>query len=194
MIVLPAEQIVIMTPPHTASRNLHHAFCENGTGVPGAIWMVSPCPDGITTDHHGVRMIPDWEGWKKAIVVRNPFDRLIGLWWHLVDWTRYNGHGCSDFAEFVRWVHADDSGRLSWMYRYTLDRWLGDLKPDVLLRYENLEADVASLVGREVPIRKWGSGRPRRPVAFHYEDEETRELAIRWSLPDCQRFNYGTAP
>lgn len=193
MIILPSKRIIICTPPHTASRHLHHAVCETGTGVPGAIWMMSPCPDGTTIDHHGVRMIADWEHWTQAIVVRNPFDRLIGLWWHLVDWCRFNGHGCNGFDEFVEWVADDDHSRLSWMYRFTITRWLGELQPNRVLRYETLATDIVKLVDQTIDMKP-PNARPRRSIEDHYNNPRTRELAVRWALPDCERFGYSASP
>lgn len=91
MIVLPDRRLLILTPPHTASRSLHYGLCGQ---LPGAIWRDGPSPDGTTVDHHTSTIGAEHTHFTRVLVVRNPFTRILGLWSHLVDWCRYNGDGC----------------------------------------------------------------------------------------------------
>lgn len=121
-------------------------------------------------------------------MVRNPFTRIVGLWFHLVDWCRYNGDGCCGFREFVRMVYAGDAEHLSWMYRYTISRWLGDTAVDVVLRYESLAVDLAPLVGQPISLRE-PVQRMRREMSSYY-DEETISLVLMWGAKDSSTWRY----
>ena len=56
MIVFEDRKLVIITPPHTASGNLHRACCKLG-----AYHVLGPTPDGAGYDHHCATI---GEGWK----------------------------------------------------------------------------------------------------------------------------------
>jgi hypothetical protein len=75
LIVLEEKDLVIITPPHTASRHLHKALCgppHNGR------WICGPNPAG-TWDHHVVVVPSEWQDLRRVLVVRNPMTRLVGL-------------------------------------------------------------------------------------------------------------------
>ena len=150
MIVLADQRMLLLTPPHTASRTLHYSLCSQL----GAIWRDGPSADGSVVDHHTATIGAEFAGWTRAVVVRNPFTRLLGLWYHLVDWCRFNGHGCCGFHEFAEWVRADDAARLSYMYRYTISRWLGDVDAPIVIRYEQLEESLETLLGQTVQLHR----------------------------------------
>jgi hypothetical protein len=181
MIVLRDKEILIMTPPHTASRNLHYSCCEQLR----AVWFAGPNPDGLI-DHHTNCYIQEFDAWKKFIVVRNPFYRIVGLWHHLVDWCSYNGNGCCDFSKFVGMVHKDDKEQLSWMYRYTISRWLTQ-RIDGVIRYENLELDLEN-IGIKIELNQ--SKPIYRKEIEEYYDGETRILVEDWAKEDFEKFQY----
>ena len=68
MIVDEARKLVILTPPHTASRNLHKALCQPPFDCR---WICGPNPAGFW-DHHVVVVPSEWQHYGRYLVVRNP--------------------------------------------------------------------------------------------------------------------------
>lgn len=184
MIVFPDRRLLILTPPHTASRCLHYSLCSKL----GAIWRDGPSVDGSVIDHHTQAIGTELVDYKRALVVRNPFSRIVGLWYHLVDWCRYNGDGCCGFREFVQLVQEDRSDRLSYMYRYSISRWLGDMTVDVVIRHENLEESLQSLL--ETPVELSPVAERMRKATAAYFADETKQLITEWAATDLERWGY----
>lgn len=187
MIVYPEKKLLIMTPPHTASRAIHITLCRQFTGK--MIWAFGPTPDGFGDDHHTNKICNQWLDFRVAIVVRNPFTRILGLWYHLVNWNREHGHGCDDFKVFVQRVARDDETVLSWLYRYTITRWLGTVRPDVFVHYEDLDRELSELLATEITLERTSSGN-RKPSTEFYYDDETARLVATWAGSDLARFKY----
>lgn len=189
MIVFPDRQLLIMTPPHTASANLHLALCSPELG---GIWVNGPTPDNSDIfDHHTTRCHCDWSEFRRAIVIRHPFSRAVGLWFHLVEWNRAHGYGCSDFAQFAQWLAEDNTVHLSWMYRCTLTRWLGGLDSDdcYWLAYETLAEDLERLLETPV-ILKPGHRKMRGTWDRYVAADHVVELLTRWASEDLRVFGY----
>lgn len=74
MIIDTKNRWLLVTPPHTASRNIHRAMDDR-------TWAIGPNPWG-GPDHHIAWVPPDCAGFRRYLVVRNPFDRLIGMYCH----------------------------------------------------------------------------------------------------------------
>lgn len=184
MIVIPDRRLLILTPPHTASRCLHYSLCSQL----GAIWRDGPSVDGSVVDHHTQTIGAEFTNWRRAVVVRNPFSRAIGLWFHLVDWCRFNGDGCCGFREFVQWVHDDQADKLSYMYRYTISRWLGKIEVDSTIRYESLKEDLEALLEKVIELQK-PEERMRKPVGQYY-DAETEAAIAEWGAADLAGWGY----
>jgi hypothetical protein len=185
MIVFPVEQLLIMTPPHTASKSLHLACGEQAE----AIWQVGPTPDGENYDHHTVAIANHQCDWNRVVVVRNPFDRAIGLWHHLVEWNARHGDGCISFDEFATWISR--GCQLSWMYTTTICDWLGDVQFDSVLRFEQLEEDLNKLLGRDPPVVLPKDKITQRGERYvYYTKKETKDAIIQWASNDFDRFGY----
>ena len=183
MIVIPSKQLLILTPPHTGSRVLHHVLC---TQVPGAIWCNGTTPDGLIQDQHTMMICPEFKFFTRYLIIRNPYERIFALWQHLVEWCRYNGDGCCSFKDFVKLVHEDCSERLSYMYRYTITRLLGDTEYQSTIDYPDLRVQIKSLFGVAIPEQpdKW-----RRELASYY-DENTLKLVEEWANHDIVKWGY----
>lgn len=182
MIYLPSQRWLIYTPPHVSSRALGHACAQQF----GAIIHDEACPDGSCGfDHHGVAVPNGYRECRRAIVVRNPYDRAVGLWHHLVWWNSLGGFGCSDFADFARWLQAGrhPTAELSWMYLWPISRWLRGLTFNVVLRYESLEDDVRHWIGIDVRLPRERIV-PRRPWPAYYPAEATIDCVTAWGADD----------
>lgn len=148
MIVLEDRELVILTPPHTASGNLHRALCGSEFG---GHWAIGPTPDGSGHDHHIMKLAEGWKDFRVALVVRHPLDRMIGLYEHHQKLSEDNGWNLIPWWLFVAQAlskHAD----ISWFYRTTICELIGDTQPDCVLRYESLSFDLENILGQSVPM------------------------------------------
>lgn len=192
MIALESKRLVIVTPPHTASGNLNRALCApdwRGYRIDGA---TPTDPDVVS--HHYAKIPTGFVSmrYRVALVVRHPLDRLIGLHRHAMYAVRVEGcetfpENVEDFATFVRLVAADDN-RLEWLYRWTIDRLVGPLKPDVLIRFETLQQDINMLLGGNVEMD--GPHETAHDDWRTLHDPGTLAVATEWARPDLERFGY----
>lgn len=188
MIVLEEKRIVILTPPHTASGNLHRALCSPEVG---GVWAVGLTPDGAVYDHHTIHVSAGWCDFTVALVVRNPLDRLIGLHEHHCRAGEKHGWQALPWWEFVARVLARDSA-LSWFYRSTISELIGPQRIDHVLRFESLTPDLTALLGRYVEL-------PAGETEGHERSEYYRQLGVCrmaewWGREDAARFGYQTQP
>lgn len=183
MIVLEDRELVVMTPPHTASGNLHRALCAPSMG---GFWAIGQTPDGKGYDHHVTQVSEGWRDFRVAVVVRHPLDRLIGLYEHHQESAKLNGWQPIAWWEFVAIVlsrHPD----LSWFYRTTISELIGDQVPDVILRYESLAADLEQLFGNVVLPSGWTE---QRDWSAYYAQIGPCCQAEWWGRSDMERFGY----
>lgn len=194
MLWFKSLDMFILTPPHTGSRSLHTAAEEAG-----ALRIHMPCPDGSEfTDHHGRRLpsglTPDT---RVCITVRNPFDRAVGLWWHLVEHNRHGGWGCSDFAEYTRWLAAGKhpTAELSWMYLWSIDRWLDGLQQTqhlLPIRYENLVDDFRFYTGLSLKLPT-ATLNERAHWSEFYRSDDAMENVAEWAAEERKIFPFYSA-
>lgn len=191
MIVLPTKRLVIITPPHTASGNLHRALCAPPYS---GFWVMGPWHNNMTYDQHAVYIPKDWGGYKVALVVRDPFDRLAGLWLHY-DWSRRTGtlDSFSDrnlsWPQFVAAVAEDDPCKLTAFFRWTIARIMQTRAiVHALVRYERLQADVDELIGEHVSLADPYHG--PHDLAAYYADPVIRRTVSAWAQPDLLRYGY----
>lgn len=189
MIILPEKKIRIVTPPHTASGNLHKTLC---VGKIGAIWFEAEHIPDNPGDHHVIKCSrQQWENYGVVLVVRHPLDRLIGLYKHLrfhwsVELSNSIPH-CKSFDEFVG-VVGSDLNIISWFYRYTICRLIGNQKIDYLVRFENLEVELSDILKENISLL------PAYPTKHDdwrlYYNEKTLHVAKKWAKDDLERFGY----
>lgn len=148
MIVFEDRQLVIITPPHTASGNLHRACCKLG-----AYHVLGPTPDGAGYDHHCATIGEGWKDYRIACVVRHPLDRLIGLYEHHQHIAAMSNWEPVAWWQFVRMVLQQDSG-LSWFYRTTIAELLRQhrCEPTVLVEFDRLADDLREKLGLAVEL------------------------------------------
>lgn len=189
MIVLDDKKIIIITPPHTASGNLHRALCSPEHR---AFWYVGPSPEDWSPDHHYSKVANGKKGHHTALVVRHPLDRLVGLWWHYVYACKYLSDLTTwwQFPQFVEEVAAGNMD-LFYIYRWTMKQLVSGQRIDSLIRYESLQEDINKLIGTEVKIEPpYGNTANRVPWQQMFRKQRTAQLAIDWSLGDFEAYGY----
>lgn len=140
MIVFPEKQKLIITPPHTASGNMHNSLCVNEYG---GKWVIHENYAGLY-DQHGAQIATGWDGYQIACVWRDPKDRLIGLWNHYIWGYEHGFEQKRTFREFIQQI-VNDKGY--WMYRWTIARLLQKVRRvHKWIMFDNLEADVSEFV------------------------------------------------
>ena len=184
MIVLEDRELVILTPPHTASGNLHRALCSERFG---GRWAIGPTPDGAGFDHHTIQISEGWKDFQTVLVVRHPLDRLIGLYEHHQEISKQSGWDLIPWWLFVAQVlerHPD----VSWFYRTTIVDLVGDVKIDQVIRYETLGSDLEKLMGEPVPMFEGWVG--ARVWSAFYDQIGPCCQAEWWGREDMGRWNY----
>jgi hypothetical protein len=143
---------------------------------------------------HGV-----WDAYYKFCVVRNPFDKLVSLWWFTVNSRQQYSHSKSEFSkiksDFSEWCLSHASVAVD-RDEYVID---GQLAMDFIIKYESLLEGLES-VCRQIsyPFRPEHLGRYKGDVRAigqsfcEYYDPHTIaavEAAFGWEL-EC--FGYRT--
>lgn len=193
MIVLPKHKLCIVTPPHTASRHLHDALCNDKIG---GIRVVGLNPGNII-DHHFTRSCSEYSDYKRYLVVRNPFDRATGLFRHY-QWAcaampeTIKVHGLS-WYDFACSLAVDDFGRLDWLFRYTITRLIQDTHYDGIIHFECLENRIRELLGKDISLPSRYEDSPKEYLSY-YEDEQIVSWILTWAYPDLWRYYSAFVP
>jgi len=129
--------------------------------------------------------IEKWKEYFKFSFVRNPWDRMVSMYFYRRDVRQVTPTDMS-FKGFVRWIHFDCDP-------HTQMRWFqGRLEEmDFVGRFENLKEDfqiVCERVGLEVEL-------PHHEGTVHdhyttYYDLETRQLVADYYRTDIKKFGY----
>lgn len=181
ILLFPPVNVAIMTPPKCATCALHQALC-------GPPWhghtVIGPSAPGLFDRHVNTWPSEAWE-MHRAVVVRNPYSRLVSLYLHHVHWQAALGFGGPDFGDFCRLIAE---GSHEPFYGWNLCQWLGPGSGETVLRVESLEADLAAIgIGATVP--RMNSGFYRKPWQGFY-NSELLDMVKTWAAPDCERYGY----
>jgi hypothetical protein len=192
MIVMDDRKIIIITPPHTASGNLHKALCSPDFR---GFWYVGPSPDDGSPDQHYAYIPNGKHHYHIALVVRHPLDRLVGLYWHYV-------YTCEfleklkkwwDFHQFV--MHVNNRNHdLFYIYRWSINRLVREAESepeiDSLIRFETLQEDVNELIGEEVDLGvPYDNTQWRKPWVDMYQ-KGSLQMAVETFKEDFEAYNY----
>jgi len=174
MIYFPEKKKVIITPPHTASGNLHRSLCKEAYG---GQWVLGPNPGGLI-DHHWTKVHRTWSDCEIALVVRNPLARFAAIWEHMY------------YFKKIPWAVFLEKHRRNEMdcfCTYTISDWVRGQRVDTLIRFENLQESIDSFMGQSVKIE--GFVHPGRNLKDLYRYEELRYV-IKWAREDCDKYGY----
>lgn len=182
MIVLPKHELVIITPPHTASGNLHWCLCSPEWG---GYWVVGPNRDG-GMDHHFAQMIGGWKHFRSVLIIRHPLNRLTGLYLHYKWDKKRKNKPYVGWNDFVLAAYKKSHITLGCYIFYTTIEELIDFNPDIIIRYNSIEYDLTMLLGSTVKLKE--KYHPTVNMKEYYKDDRIIELAIKWGLNDCCLF------
>ena len=185
MIYLKEQNITIITPPHTASGNMHKTLCSE---LYGGEWINGECPfhhEKYNANHHYAVPV---EGSKVYYVVRNPYTRLVGLFLHY-EWAQENIKTHLDYLCWEEFV-INQKELANWMYRASLTEFItkANLNDYSILRYENIEADVSEAIGKKVELLP--AYHDPIEISEWYYDADILALAREWGREDCVRYDY----
>ena len=194
MIILVKKQVVILTPPHTASRYLRETLC---TQEYDGFFCVGPWAIDHKLDHHSMVIPHEFRDWPTYLIIRNPFTRLIGLWHHYADSGHYdndkyasNPPGDLPWNQFVYHVIRDNAHSLIPFYRWTLTRLIEPVRAiENLIRFENLQQEMKRILDINIEDRPKIYNLPD----YYYNQEIINQIAS-WAQPDCLRFGYSSNP
>lgn len=188
MIYIEQKQIAIITPPHTASGNLHRALC---TEKHGGRWVIGPTLGNSAVSHHYAEIPVGWlhDGCKVYCIWRNPYDRLRGLYRHLIWWeNKTNGDQCNlSWTTFIEKVASDDQ-TLYWIYRWTIKRLIGKTYVHAYVDYDNLQQNISGLLKCKVKLPKRNTPQYEQPVLGWFNQEE-QNIISKWCQEDLSLFN-----
>lgn len=184
MIILVKKRIVILTPPHTASRYLRNTLC---TPEYDGFLCVGPWSINGKLDHHSMIIPREYVDWPRYLIVRNPFTRLIGLYHYYV--ACHCEDGCPNqlnWEQYTDLVVQDVSTLLTPFYRWTITRLIEPLdRIDGIIRFENLQQQFQDILG--ITIEDHTNNYDL--MIYYYSPEIIRGVSA-WATVDCMRFQY----
>lgn len=138
MIVLENEKLVILTPPGTQADEIHRAICSRR----GAYWVLGTNANQWVDEH--TNRIPDkWLSYDRALVVRNPFTRMLALFDHYnLQREKVINSKPYSFGEFI-----GNLARLDWFYSENIADWVSFHDPVKLIHYETINKDLKNVAG-----------------------------------------------
>lgn len=185
MIVLPKQELVIVTPPKTGSSSAHAVLC---TPEFGGIYVEGPLPgDPIAIECHTFVVPRRYCNYRLAVLTRNPYARAKSLYAHA---RRYYGE-CRDLCSFVPdvllaqrdiWWHWPVS-----VFARMASRFSGQSSIEVV-RLESVRDDLGRL-GIEL------ADFPRQHVLADSTPDVTSEMASLvnlWASDDFRMGGYAT--
>ena len=188
MIYIEDRNIVIITPPHTASGNLHRALCRD------AYWVIGPDPfNEESINHHCSKIHKGWhrrldETLKVYIICRDPYTRLVGLFLHY-EWSQ--GKGLA--KKYICWEEFvyRSKDKLNWMFNKTIAEFIkaSGLENYEIIKYESLEEDLSKILGHEVSL----PSKYHKLVDFkewYYDPKLLKHVNDNWAKEDCELFDY----
>lgn len=101
MIVLPELELILVTPPKTASTSLHALLCREPWR---GIYVIGPTDPSVHVNQHSTHFPPQFGLYPIAAVVRQPLARLASLWVFMTEEQRFYRRPEISFAAYVRLV------------------------------------------------------------------------------------------
>ena len=169
------NKFIYLGIPRTGSRWTFRSLSQYG------LVGIEPRLDALT---HKVGIPEGCEDYLVIATIRHPLTRMASCWrWVSQNWENWGGAGIAAHESFESFVRYVAEGRTAIQSQNTE---LGEIKPDVLLRFETLPGDLAKLpFVSESPTGFNGGG------SDPYTAETKALVAKLWS-DDLERFDYQT--
>jgi hypothetical protein len=185
MIYFPDKKIVIITPPHTASRNTHLELCLEKHG---GYWVLGDDPFSHgNVNHHTCRIPKGWPNPKVYVICRDPYTRLVGLFLHY-EWAQDKGL-MKDYLCWEEFVYDRDKLALWHLYTKTIAEWAGLLEDYESIKYENIEEELSTILEAEVSLPP-GYHDLIKLEEWYYDPKLLKHVNETWASEDCKMFNY----
>lgn len=181
MIYFPEKQLVIITPPHTASQHLHEALSKVG-----GVWVIGNTIGG-TCDHHYNRVMTPWlDKCKFHVVVRNPYDRFIGLYLHYRWVNEEKGVKPMEWPDFIM---ADDHPY--WIFRTSIYEYMkySNIKKYGLIRYETLKESIENMLDEYIDLKQPYHD-PHTVLDWYMDNNFIELFESKYALDDCREYKY----
>jgi hypothetical protein len=194
MIISNTHKFILLKPRKVAGTSILYAFsqvCDSSKDTVGKIYnlegLESPIDNTQTLSNHAypfeiiqhVSGQQRWDEYKKIVPVRNPWDIAVSAFF----WCKKTGEFVGDdFSSFIRSEVAKDFLENNLNYYY----FAGRLVPDYVVRYENLEDDIKSIlvklgIEKQVDIPKLKVGiRPEGEYRKYYNDSDVEYIRNIW--------------
>ena len=181
MILFPSQKIVLITPPKCASISLHVSLpAYGGIQVYGPQGDDSSYPIGPHTSH-----IPSHaQDYRAYVVYRNPYDRLVSLWY---EFARYAMRQGKHVPAFLAWVPQALDNQHSWFHSWNISRYVQGLDLEGHLDICTLNQGLAKLLGDEVQIPKLRESHDR-PAWKDLYNANLLEIVHSWATADVRRW------
>jgi hypothetical protein len=127
-----------------------------------------------------------WDTYYKFSIIRNPWDRVVSVYWWLIVNVPEKNFGSMDFTEFVKTRKG-----FSWLPKY--HKWFKDV--DFLIRFENLKNDYEQVCNHlkvtpvELAQAKGGMRKSKKHYSEYYT-EETKQIVADHYEKDVEHFGY----
>jgi hypothetical protein len=194
MIISHKHRFILLKPRKVAGTSILYAFsqiCDTQSDIVGKIYNLEGYENPIDntqilSNHaHPFKIIQHvsgqkvWDEYKKIVPIRNPWDIAVSSFF----WCKKTGEWNNDnFSQFIRSNVADDFIKNNLNYYYLA----GQLIPDYVVRYENLENDIQTILNNlgvesEVTIPKLKVGiRPEGEYQNYYNDSDVEYIRNVW--------------
>lgn len=178
MIVCQRQKLIVITPPKTGSTSLHNELCRS---APDCLPVYTLDPEG-SVSKHGVVVPVEFAtvGYRVAVVVRDPLDRLVSQYTHWSNWQTSQGLAAPSLLDFLT------SPPDSFVFGWNLTRTLAGVRYDTVWRLEtlnkHLDAEGLPTVGR--------SNASWHRATNELLTGELKRLALERSADDNSTFGY----
>tara|TARA_R110000744_G_scaffold63453_1_gene130578 strand:- start:2519 stop:3115 length:597 start_codon:yes stop_codon:yes gene_type:complete len=183
MIILTSEKLIIATPDGCDGSALHVELCDRR----GAYWI--PQVNSIGDyDDFGVEVPRQWKDFDRAVLVRNPYTRLLALR------EKYNKFRASK-SDSTTGVYAPLSlgeyvDKVKMLQVPLINDWAAGLEAYTQIHHESIEKDIRKLTGLRIqcPVEHFGPWRKR----FEKLSPEQLIFLFEYLIGDIVKFGYTT--
>lgn len=197
MIINHKKKWIYIGPPKTGSTSLAYILTDGKYNCNDSSKILKPNFEGIQIDGQHAPWPPnklssEYNDYNVFISVRNPFSRIVSLYYHWKYGKNYGSESLSKQKSFEEFLHLVLNKKLSnsGFFHTTITDWVS--RYDFFIKQESLDDDLILLNMHSteftIPIKNEKIG----PLT-HWKNEhnkKTIEMTIKWAEKDFDNFNY----